>query len=397
MYIFLSIIILLILVNLFITYRLIDSKNKILANTIKEHLNNENKTLANNITEYLNTISENSFKQQQDNNKTIVELTTNLTKGNKESLDKLNETIDNKLKDLKENNKKELQEIRQIVDEKLQSTLEKRLGDSFRMISERLEKLYEGLGSIQNLATDVGNLQRTLTNVKIRGTWGEVQLGNILEQFLSTEQFEKNARVNPQSQNIVEYAVIMPGKNNRILLPIDAKFPQEDYQKLVDASEKNNIIEIQKAKKNLLDTIKKEAKTISEKYIYPPNTTNFAIMFLPTEGLYSEALREHGLFEKLQQDYKITIAGPTTLIAILNSLSMGFKTLAIEKKSSQVWQILEEVKTEFNKFSDTLQKVKRQLETASKSLDETDTRTRAVNRKLDKIEQLPNKNTDINL
>ncbi len=289
------------------------------------------------------------------------------------------------------NNEKKLDQMRQTVDEKLQSTLEKRLGESFKLVSERLEAVQRGLGDMQNLATGVGDLKRMLTNVKARGTWGEYQLGAILEQILTSDQFEQNVQIKENSKEVVEYAIRLPGKDDAedVWLPIDAKFPQEDYQRLLDAVESADKNAVEESTRSLIRSIKNSAKDIESKYIEPPRTTDFAIMFLPTEGLYSEVLRQAGVVEELQHNYRVTIAGPTTLAAILNSLRMGFRTLAIEKRSSEVWETLSAVKTEFGKFGGMLEKAKKQLETASGTIDEIyGKRTRAINRKLKDVEKL---------
>ena len=275
-----------------------------------------------------------------------------------------------------------LEVMRATVDEKLHTTLEKRLGESFSQVSERLEQVHKGLGEMQNLANDVGGLKRVLTNVKTRGTWGEVQLGNLLQQMLAPEQFIKNAHIKDNSE-VVEYAVKLP---DEVLIPIDSKFPIETYERLIQAGEQADITAVEQYANELEKAIKLQAKTISEKYILVPKTTNFAIMFLPTEGLYAEVMKRAGLDDFVQRKYHIAITGPSTLAAYLNALQMGFKTLAIQKRSSEVWHILGEAKTEFNKYGDWVEKVKRQLEQAHKTLDEAETRTRAVNRKLRDIE-----------
>ena len=305
--------------------------------------------------------------------------------------DKMQETVDKKLSQLQDSNERKLEKMRETVDEKLQSTLEKRLGESFKQVSERLEAVQKGLGEMQSLATDVGDLQRVLTNVKARGTWAEYQLGDILEQLLSPEQYQRNVAPKPQSSELVEYAIRLPGKDDqaRVWLPIDAKFPQEDYQRLLDAADRADAEAVAKSTAALMRTIQGAAKDISQKYLAPPHTTDFAIMFLPTEGLYAEVLRQPGLVEKLQHSHRIVVAGPTTLSAILNSLRMGFRTLAIEERSSEVWRVLAAVKTEFGKFGDVLSKVKGQLRTASNTLDSTEVRTRAMARQLRKVEALP--------
>jgi len=314
-----------------------------------------------------------------------------LADSNETRLNKLRETVEGQMNNLLTSNEKKLDQMRQTVDEKLQSTLERRLGESFKLVSERLEAVQRGLGDMQNLATGVGDLKRMLTNVKARGTWGEYQLGAILEQILTSDQFEQNVKIKENSNEIVEYAVRLPGKDDvpEIWLPIDAKFPQEDYQRLLDAVESADKDAVEESTRSLIRSIKNSAKDIESKYIEPPRTTDFAIMFLPTEGLYSEVLRQPGVVEELQRQYRVTLAGPTTLAALLNSLRMGFRTLAIEKRSSEVWETLSAVKTEFEKFGDMLERAKKQLETASGTIEEiSGTRTRAINRKLKDVEKL---------
>lgn len=316
-----------------------------------------------------------------------------LSETNTTKIETLRTSIESKLKDLQEGNEKKLEQMRQTVDEKLQNTLEKRLGESFNLVSERLEAVQKGLGEMQNLAVGVGDLRKVLTNVKTRGTWGEVQLGAILEQILSPEQYEKNVRVRPDSNEQVEYAIKFPGPSADVdapvWLPIDSKFPVEDYQRLVEAADKGEEEQVKLIVASLIKSFTNSAKEISQKYINPPNTIDCAIMFLPTEGLYAEALRQPGFVEQLQHDHRIIVAGPTTLVATLISLKMGFRTLAIEKRSSEVWHILAAVKTEFEKFGDVLQKLKNQLSTASNTIDAAETRTRAMERKLRAVEKMP--------
>ncbi|MBW1779213.1 MAG: DNA recombination protein RmuC [Deltaproteobacteria bacterium] len=315
-----------------------------------------------------------------------------LTESNETRIDKLRNTLDSQLASLQQGNEAKLDQMRQIVDDRLQKTLEKRLGESFKIVSERLEAVQRGLGEMQNLATGVGDLKRVLTNVKARGTWGEVQLGALLEQILTPDQYGKNVRTREGSQETVEYAIRLPGrgKDLRVVwLPIDSKFPQEDYLRLVSAADAADVDAVEKATTALTRAVQSSAKDISHKYLDPPRTTDFAIMFLPTEGLYAEILRQPGLMEDLQQTSRVVVAGPTTLSAILSSLRMGFRTLAIEKRSSEVWKILAAVKTEFGRFGDVLTKVKKQLDTASNTIDQTGVRTRAMKRKLREVEQLP--------
>jgi DNA recombination protein RmuC len=316
-----------------------------------------------------------------------------LTESNQNALDRIRTTFDFRVKDLQEGNEKKLDEMRKTVDEKLHDTLEKRLGESFKLVSDRLEAVHKGLGEMQSLATGVGDLKRVLTNVKARGTWAEVQLGAILEQILIPDQFDKNVCVKADTSERVEYAIRLPGPKDDpcrcVWLPIDSKFPQEDYQRLQEAAEKSDPEAVQIAVDALVRTIRVAAKDICDKYISPPNTTDFAIMFLATEGLHAEVLRQPALVEDLQQQFRVVLAGPTTLMSILTSLRMGFQTLAIEQRASEVWRVLGAVKTEFGKFGDVLDKVKKQLNTASHTIEKTGVRSRAIERKLRSVEQLP--------
>ncbi len=302
--------------------------------------------------------------------------------------------VETKLKSIQEDNSKKLDEMRHTVDEKLQTNLERRFNESFRLISERLDQVHKGLGEMQTLAVGVGDLKRVLTNVKTRGNLGEIQLGAILEQILSPEQYETNVAVRSGSLERVEYAIKLPGRDSAtpVFLPIDSKFPNEDYQRLLDAYENQAGTapkELETAARQFEAAIKKNAKDIRDKYINPPATTDFAIMFVPTEGLYAEILRRTGLFESLQRDFRITAVGPTNLVAYLSSLQMGFRTLAIEKRSSEVWEILGAVKTEFGKFGDILDKTKKKLNEAANVIESAGTRTRAIERQLRQVQELP--------
>ncbi|MDF2570456.1 MAG: RmuC family protein [Sporomusa sp.] len=311
---------------------------------------------------------------------------------NEQKLDKLRETVEIKLMAIQSDNTKKLDEMRLTVDEKLHATLEKRLGESFQLVNERLEQVHKGLGEMQQLASGVGDLKKVLSNIKTRGIWGEMQLASLLEQVLTPEQYAVNVATKRGSQDRVEFAIKLPGKDSNdtaVWLPIDAKFPMEDYQRLIEAQEQANAELAAAAAASLETRIRHEAKTIKEKYMDPPNTTDFAIMFLPVEGLYAEVLRRPGLCDSLQREYRISITGPTTLAALLNSLQMGFRTLAIEKRSSEVWALLGAVKTEFGKFGDVLTKTKEKLDQASKQLDAAAVRTRAIERKLKDVELLP--------
>ena len=315
-----------------------------------------------------------------------------LADGNEKRLGEVRATLETKLKALQDDNAAQLDRMRATVDEKLQSSLQERFNKSFGMISERLEAVQRGLGEMQTLATGVGDLKRVLSNVKTRGTFGEVQLGALLEQLLSAEQYAANVATVPGSNERVEYAIRLPGRDGDapVWLPIDAKFPIEDHQRLLDAQERADPDAAAQAAAALERRVRDEAKTIHAKYVAPPSTTDFATLFLPTEGLYAEVIRRPGLFEALQRDWRVTVAGPTTLTAILNALQMGFRTLAIEKRSSEVWQILGAVKTEFGKFGAIVDKAKNQLDSARNNLDElVGRRSRAIERKLRGVESLP--------
>jgi DNA recombination protein RmuC len=310
---------------------------------------------------------------------------TQLTETNSTALDRMREALVAGMKDVQEGNERKLEEMRVTVDEKLHGTLEKRLGESFAMVSERLEAVQRGLGEMQSLATGVGDLKKVLTNVKTRGIWGEYQLRAILEQILTPEQYVENFQPDGESREAVEFAIRLPGRggsHDAVYLPIDSKFPQEDYLRVVEAAERADAVALQDAVAALARAVRGCARDIHDKYLNPPVTTDFGIMFLPTEGLYAEVLRYPGLAAELQERCHVTIAGPTTLAALLNSLRMGFHTLALERRSSEVWQILGAVKTEFGKFGEMLDKAKKQLATASNTLDDTSKRTRMMEKKL---------------
>lgn len=353
----------------------------------REELNKGLKSFEDKFTDNIKDLNE-QLRQRFDD---LSKQQSEFNKQTKDSIKDIKETIEKQLISIREDNTNQLNEMRKTVDEKLQTTLEKRLGESFKQVSERLELVHKGLGEMQKLATGVGDLQKVLSNVKTRGILGEYQLGNILEQLLAPEQYSENVATKKGSQANVEYAIKLPGKidENEVWLPIDSKFPIENYQLLLDAYDEADKSKIENAQKLLLKSIVGFAKTISEKYIDPPHTTDFAIMFLPVESLYAEVLKHPGTFEKLQRDYHITITGPTTLSALLNSLQMGFRTLAVQKRSSEVWKVLSGVKTEFGKFSEHLTKVHKQINTASGSLDTLiSTRTSAMERKLRSVETM---------
>jgi DNA recombination protein RmuC len=315
-----------------------------------------------------------------------------MTAGNEQRLDKLRETLEQRLRSLQEDNNAKLEQMRATVDEKLHDTLEKRLGESFKQVSDRLELVHKGLGEMQNLASGVGDLKKVLTNVKTRGMLGEIQLGSLMEQILTGDQFDANVATRKGSGAHVEFAVKLPGRDpggmETVWLPIDAKFPQEDYLRLVEAQEAGNTVLIDETSKQLEKTIKEMARLIRDKYLDPPHTTDFGIMFLPTEGLYAEVLRRTGLFETLQREFKVVITGPTTLAALLNSLQMGFRTLVVEKRSSEVWTLLGAVKTEFAAFGAILEKTRKKLVEASNTIDTASVRSRAIERKLRDVQEI---------
>ncbi len=314
-----------------------------------------------------------------------------LREGTEQRLEALRETLERRLRELQGDNTAKLEEMRRTVDEKLHATLEQRLGASFKQVSDRLEQVHKGLGEMQALASDVGDLKRVLSNVKTRGTWGEVQLASLLEQLLVPEQYAANVAPVPGSNERVEFAIRLPGRGDDapVWLPIDAKFPREDYERLVIAQEKADPVAAEAAARQLEQRLRLEAKTIRTKYVSPPDTTDFALMFLPTEGLYAEVVRRPGLMDDLQRSWRVVVAGPSTLAAILSSLQMGFRTLAVEKRSSEVWQLLGAVKTEFGKFGDVLAKTKEQIDRASTTLGSAAVRTRAIERRLRDVESLP--------
>lgn len=338
-------------------------------------------------------------EQREDNRRSLTdhrrELNTVLSglgTSFREDLARLSETVERRLQRIQDDNSKKLEEMRRTVDEKLQGTLEKRLGDSFRLVSERLEQVHKGLGEMQSLATGVGDLKRVMSNVKTRGTWGEIQLGSLLEQILAPEQFERNVRTRAGSSAHVEFAVKFPGASsdsNFVYMPIDAKFPIEDYQRLLDAQEQADPAATETARRQLEVRLRQAARDIAEKYLEPPSTTDFAVLFLPVEGLYAEVVRRTDLIEFLQREWRIVVAGPTTLAALLNSLQMGFRTLAIQKRSSEVWEVLGAVKSEFAKFGDVMSKVQKKLAEAGNVIEQAQTRTRVIERKLRHVEALP--------
>ena len=313
-----------------------------------------------------------------------------LTQINEQKLEKVRSVVEDRLKSLQEENSQRLEKMRETVDEKLHSTLEKRLGESFKLVSDRLEKVHQGLGEMQNLASGVGDLKKILANVKTRGTWGEVQLGNLLEQILTPEQFDRNIITKKNSRDPVEFAIKLPGNNQHVVyLPIDAKFPTQDYERLQDAQDQANLAIIEEAGKAIETRLKLEAKNIRDKYIDPPYTTDFGILFLPTEGLYAEVLRRPGFCDSLRRDFRVIVTGPTTLAALLNSLQMGFRTLAVEKRASEVWSLLGAVKTEFGKFAVILENTQTKLRQASDTIEDAARKSRTIEKKLKDVQELP--------
>ena len=323
---------------------------------------------------------------------TLVTQLQSVSESNARRMGEVRETLEKQLAQLQFTNSAKLDEMRQTVDEKLQTTLETRLGESFKQVADRLEQVHKGLGEMQTLAQGVGDLKHLLTNVKTRGIFGEAQLAALLEQVFTVDQYAAQIATQPGSKNMVDFAIKLPGRSGSgepLWLPIDAKFPNEDYERLLDAQQRADVLGAEAAGKALETRIRLEAKSMSEKYIAPPHTTDFAILFLPTEGLYAEVLRRPGLMEALSRDHRITLAGPTTLLAMLSSLQMGFRTLALEKRSSEVWQVLGAVKTEFGKFGDVLAKVKSQTETVLNTLSSAEQRSRVMGKALRNVEALP--------
>ena len=358
------------------------------AKGLREEVTNTFKQLGETLTSNIAT----SSQSQKERLEQVAKEIAGLTQKQEQTQENLRKTVEQRLDTLRGDNAEKLESIRKTVDEQLHGTLEKRLGESFKLVSERLEQVHKGLGEMQTLANGVGDLKRVLTNVKARGTWGEVQLGNLLEQMLAPDQYAMDVATKPGSQERVEFAVRLPGKgegDQEVLLPIGAKFPSEDYERLISAAERADADAVEAASKQLDSRIKACAKDIRDKYINPPHTTDFAILFLPTEGLYAEVLRRPGAVEQIQRDFRVTIAGPTTLAATLNALQMGFRTLAIQKRSSEVWQVLEAVKTEFGKYGLVLDKVQKKLQEASKTIDDVAVRRRAIDRRLRAVGSMP--------
>jgi DNA recombination protein RmuC len=386
-------------INIFITIILLlkskQKKENPLYNNLSEKVDNLSKNLHDEMfrNRQENRDSDKIMREEMiDHLERFRNVLNELNKDSRQQNEENRNMIENKLALIQKDNNEKLEKMRETVDEKLQSTLQKRIGESFNLVREQLERVHEGLGKMQNLADGVGDLKKVLTNVKNRGTWAEVKLGAIIEQTLLPDQYSQNVQVQPGKSLTVEFAIKLPGKLDDMdicWLPIDAKFPQESYHRIQIATETGDKADVDKAAAELIKAVEKAAKDICDKYIAPPYTTDFAIMFLPTEGLYSEVLRVPGLLEKLQQNYRIVLAGPTTLSAILNSLQMGFRTLAIEKRASEVWSILAAVKTEFGNFEKVLAKLKTQVQTVSNTIEASERRTRVMNRKLKGLDKLP--------
>ena len=330
---------------------------------------------------------------REDISKNREELRTSLnsfSEVNEKKLENVRDVVERQLRLLQEDNSRKLEKMRETVDEKLHSTLEKRLGESFQAVSERLEKVHQGVGEMQALASGVGDLKKVLTNVKTRGTWGEIQLGNLLEQILIPDQYEKNVPTKKGSNDQVEFAIKLPGhEGETVYIPIDAKFPKEDYERLLQAQDEGDTLSVEESGKAIENRIKLEAKKICDKYIDPPHTTDFAILYIPIEGLYAEILRRPGLLDQLQRDFRVTISGPTTITALLNALQMGFRTLAVEKRASEVWTLLGVVKTEFGKFGTVLEKTYEKIKQAGDNIEAAARKSRTIERKLRKVEELP--------
>jgi len=372
------------LVNLLLLFMLVNKRSESKSSLIEQSLSNLEKLQERTEKAVKDEMSTNRT-ESSNNEKRIREEISNLFKG-------LSTTIEKRLESIQKDNNEKLEKMRATVDEKLHETLEKRLGEKFKLVSNQLEQVYKGLGEMQTLASGVGDLKKVLSNVKTRGTWGEVQLENLLSQMLTNEQYEKNIVTKKGSNERVEFAIKLPGKSDKgspVFLPIDAKFPLEDFQKLQDAKEKADIPLIEQLTKALENRIKEEAKTIKNKYLDPPHTTDYGILYLPIEGLFADVLSIAGLAEKIQREDRVSIAGPTTISAILNSLQMGFRTLAIEKRTSAVWTLLGSIKTEFGAFADLLDKTHKKLEEASHTIEDASSKSRTIERKLSKVQDLP--------
>ncbi len=367
------------------------TRQDILSKTLREELAGNMSVLGQSLIESL----QQSGSRQKEILDAMTQALVGLSERNERVLDQLRQSVEGRLDALRTENGLKLEEMRKTVDEKLQSTLETRLGESFARVVEQLERVHKSIGEMQTLAIGVGDLKRVLSNVRTRGTFGEVQLEALLEQFLAPDQYAKNVQIKEHSQERVDFAIRLPGRDDdgEVLLPIDAKFPQEDYERLIEATEKGDAEGVAQSSKELENRIRAFARSIREKYIDPPRTTDFAMLFLPTEGLYAEVLRRPGLFEQIQREFHITLSGPSTLTAMLNALQMGFRFLAIEKRSGEVWKILSAVRQEFGKYHEVVDKLSSQLNAAANSVKKLGTRTRAMDRTLRSVERLPGEET----
>lgn len=366
----------------------LDRLGKELRYEINEASRNDRQELSHSLAQFQQTLTEQLALMQANMNSQLLAL----GEGNTRRMAEVRETLDQQLQHMQQTNVAKLDEMRKTVDEKLQTTLEARLSESFKQVAERLEQVHQGLGQMKTLAQGVGDLQRVLSNVKTRGIFGEVQLEALLEQVLTIEQYGKQIETKPRSNQRVDFAIKLPGRSDdgaTVWLPIDAKFPREDYERLLDAQDRADVVAAEAAAKAMEIRIRNEAKSIADSYLAPPHTTDFAILFLPVEGLYAEVLRRPGLMDTLQRDYRVTLAGPTTLLAILNSLHMGFRTLALEKQASEVWKVLGAVKTEFERYGEWVAKVREQVQKAADTLDRADTRSKQMRRVLKGVEALP--------
>ncbi len=355
---------------------------------VTENLRGNRQEMSQSMAQFQQTLTE-QLSLMQTNLNTQLQ---SLAEGNTRRMAEVRETLDRQLTSLQQTNTAKLDEMRKTVDEKLQTTLEARLNESFKLVADRLDQVHQGLGQMQTLAQGVGDLQRVLSNVKTRGIFGEVQLQALLDQVLTIEQYGKQVETRPRSNQFVDFAIKLPGRSDdgvSVWLPIDAKFPREDYERLLEAQNRSDAVAAEAAAKAMESRIRLEAKTIAESYLSPPHTTDFAILFLPVEGLYAEVLRRPGLMDALQRDHRVTLAGPTTLLAILNSLHMGFRTLALEKQASEVWKVLGAVKTEFERYGEWVAKVREQVQKAADTLDRADTRSKQMRRALKVVEALP--------
>lgn len=387
-----TLIIIVVVLNVLILLLIVRNKPKNDSKQIVEYVDKSNMKLERALREEMSLSRSERSRAEKDTREESARSLKIFSETVERRMEKIRETVEIELKSIQRDNSEKLEKMRETVDEKLHATLEKRLGESFKMVSDRLEMVHKGLGEMQNLAVGVGDLKKVLQNVKTRGTWGEVQLGSLLDQILTPEQYEKNVATKKNSNERVEFAIKIPAKNDEmenIWLPIDAKFPIEDYHNLIEAEDKCDLPLAEKLSKALEMRLKSEARDIRDKYLNPPHTTDFGILFIPIEGLYAEILRRPGLFETIQREFKVTVTGPTTIAAFLNSLQMGFRTLAIEKRSSEVWTILSTVKNEFTKFGDILDKTQKKLQEASNTIERASTKSRTIERQLNKVQELP--------